>query len=60
LGSSNEKLRFLFDLFDLDRDGLLSRKELLVLLNQLINVWIPPENAKAKAGLRSSWIEIQI
>lgn len=32
LGGSNEKIRFLFDLFDLDRDGLLSRKELTLLL----------------------------
>ena len=27
LGSTNEKIRFAFDLFDIDRDGVLSRKE---------------------------------
>jgi Ca2+-binding EF-hand superfamily protein len=31
LGSSDEKIRFLFDLFDLDRDGFLSRKELVLM-----------------------------
>ena len=44
LGSINEKLRFLFDLFDLDYDSLLSRKELNYMLSQLVNIWIKPEN----------------
>ena len=35
LGSTDEKFRFLFDLFDLDCDGLLSRKELLNLLTTI-------------------------
>ncbi len=32
LGSTNEKIRFLFDLFDLDRDSLLNKKEMTKLL----------------------------
>lgn len=40
LGSTNEKIRFLFDLFDLDRDSLLNKKELTKLLHQLATIWI--------------------
>lgn len=32
LSSNNEKIRFIFDLFDLDRDGYLNRQELRMLL----------------------------
>ena len=42
LGSANEKFRFIFDLFDIDSDGFLSRKELLFMLNVLSQLLIEP------------------
>lgn len=36
LASTNEKIRFIFDLFDLDRDGYLNRQELRLLLETAV------------------------
>lgn len=36
LSSTNEKIRFVFDLFDLDRDGYLNRQELRMLLDTAV------------------------
>ena len=54
LGSTNEKLRFFFDLFDLDRDGFLSRKEQTTLMITVAKIMIDilpidsNENSKEK------------
>jgi Ca2+-binding EF-hand superfamily protein len=58
LGGSNEKARFLFDLFDLDRDGYLSAKELTLLLTQVISSWLCPDTVtKATNRLRQQWVD---
>jgi len=36
LSSTNEKIRFVFDLFDLDRDGYLNKQELRTLLESAV------------------------
>lgn len=57
LGSTNEKFRFIFDLFDINCDGLLSRKELLQMLNTLSQLLL--EKKENSGRLRVEWVDLQ-
>jgi Ca2+-binding EF-hand superfamily protein len=57
LGSTNEKFRFMFDLFDVDCDGLLSRKELLYLLTTLSQLLID-QKIQNSGRLRVAWVDL--
>ena len=57
LSSTNEKIRFVFDLFDLDRDGYLNRPELRTLLETSVTTFRKFCKDSASDSLDKLWID---